>query len=148
MWRIQTSGSVFISCRSLSWSLTRIYPLAQWLPGSHPGKFKTCLVSARCICIKPHPLCIDLRQALPPRPNHLLLFLSSNTRADESATFDLAWSSSSQSTELYTTGKNIWHRHPQWFLKDSRIVMRLLQGLPFWKPFLLISWYSPNSNFL
>lgn len=35
------------------------------------------------------------------RPNHLLSFLLSNTRADESATSDLAWSSSRQSTELY-----------------------------------------------
>lgn len=35
------------------------------------------------------------------RPNHILPFLLSYTRADENATFDLAWSSSRQSTELY-----------------------------------------------
>lgn len=68
----------FFSCRSSSWSLTRIYPVAQWLPGSHPAKFKTCLVSARCICIKPHPSCIDLRQALPPQsPSSVLVALQS-----------------------------------------------------------------------
>lgn len=74
MWRNQTSGSFFFSCRSSSWSLTRIYHVAQWLPGSHPAKFKTCLVSARCICPKPHPSCIDLRQALPPQsPSSVLV---------------------------------------------------------------------------
>lgn len=64
----------FFSWQSSSWSLTRIYHVPQWLPGSHPAKFKTCLVSARCIWLKPHPSCIDLRQALPPQsPSSVLI---------------------------------------------------------------------------
>lgn len=144
MWRNQTSGSVFFSCRSSSWSLTRIYPAAQWLPGSHPAKFKTCLVSARCICIKPHPSCIDF--ALPPQsPSSVPVVLHSCWRGRD------FWSSLVELKAInwvvHTNGKNFWHRHPQRSLTDSRIAMQLLQGLPFWIPFLFISRYSPNSNF-
>lgn len=108
MWRSQRLARFCFSRRSSSWSLTRIYHVAQWLPGSHPAKFKTCLVSARCICLKPHPLALICAKRF--RPNHLLPFLLSHkpyARADEDGTFHLAWSSSRQSTEL-CNGKELF----------------------------------------
>lgn len=91
---------------------------------------------------KPHPSCIDLRQALPPQSSSSFVVY---TRADENVTFDLAWSNLRQSTEFLNENHfGIVIDHDlYWFAMQS------LQYQPFWSPvsFLFFRpWYSLSGN--
>lgn len=96
----QSTPRIFL-CRSL----TRIYPVLQWLSRPYPAKFHTCLVSAGLSCVLPPPqtfLSMDFaipncnRDAYHIRPR-LLFHLSTPVFANTSAF--LVWSSSSPSTD-------------------------------------------------